>query len=59
MEKAITLLTKYEMINTFFDNDTSSRKATKIIKSNNESGFKDCSIVYKNHKDLNEYLISL
>lgn len=59
VEKAIELLPKYAIVNTFFDNDSSGRKATEVIQLNTKNEFRDCSNLYNNHKDLNDFLIKL
>ncbi|MCL5127313.1 toprim domain-containing protein [Algibacter sp. L4_22] len=57
--RSITLLQNYNVIKTYLDNDDSGKKATLIIKENCNNEFQDCSNLYENYKDLNEYLIAL
>ena len=57
--RSITLLQNYNVIKTYLDNDDSGKKATSIIKENCKKEFQDCSNLYENYKDLNEYLIAL
>lgn len=56
LNKSIEHLKKYSDINLFLDNDNAGIKCkSEIIKSFPEA--KDHSIVYSNHKDLNEFLM--
>ena len=55
-EKSLTFLDNYEAIHLFLDNDPAGQKCSSFAtnlgkKYINESG------LYKNHKDLNEWLI--
>ncbi|WP_265427053.1 toprim domain-containing protein [Chryseobacterium sp. YIM B08800] len=56
LNKSIEYLKNYSDINLFLDNDNAGIKCkSEIIKSFPEA--KDHSIVYSNHKDLNEFLM--
>ena len=59
VKDTIELLPKYDLVKTFFDNDSSGIKATKLIQENCKKGFINESLKFKNHKDVNDYLISL
>lgn len=59
VSRSITLLQNYNVIKTYLDNDDSGKKATLIIKENCNNEFQDCSTLYANYKDLNEYLMAL
>lgn len=59
VEKTIDLLPNYKHVKTFFDNDSSGRSSSEVIKANVKNKFENCSSQYKNHKDLNNYLISI
>lgn len=58
IKKVIELLPNYKIVKSFFDNDTSGKRAAEIIKSHTENEFQDCSGMYKNYKDLNEFLMA-
>ena len=47
----------YKNIELYFDNDNAGNRAVEIIKTAGEN-IEDCRILYKNHKDLNEFLMS-
>jgi len=57
VNKVIELISDFKKVKTYFDNDFSGSKATEIIKGNCKNEFEDCRILYRNHKDLNEYLM--
>lgn len=59
VKNATGLLQNYKVVKTFFDNDSSGRSATEIIKANITNKFEDRSSQYKNYKDLNDYLMSI
>lgn len=59
VKRAIVLLQNYNAVKTFFDNDTSGKLTTIKIKNSCKNEFQDCSNGYKDHKDLNEYLMNL
>lgn len=48
---------KYPSIHLFLDRDAAGIKATQLALAANNK-YRDQSLMYKNHKDLNEYLIS-
>ena len=54
--KISKILTKYEMIEIYFDNDKAGRNATKFLQ-NLYANCRDASDLYSTYKDLNEYLI--
>ncbi len=58
VQKCVGIIQDYSVVQTYFDLDNAGRKSTEIIKINCSKIFKDGSILYKNNKDLNEYLIS-
>ena len=55
----ITALTEYSAVSCYLDNDNAGRAA--LVKLQQELGDKvmDKSALYPNHKDLNDYLMSL
>ncbi|QXP69206.1 toprim domain-containing protein [Polaribacter sp. R2A056_3_33] len=57
--KTIKLLSNYNNVKVFFDTDDSGKKAMEIIRINYNNNFLDCSSYYKNHNDLNDFLISI
>lgn len=59
LKKAIPALNDYTVIQCYFDNDTAGRAA--LARLQREFGDKviDKSALYPNHKDLNDYLMSL
>ena len=59
LQKAIPALSDYTVIQCYLDNDTAGRAA--LAKLQREFGDKvmDKSALYPNHKDLNDYLMSL
>ncbi|WP_109435633.1 toprim domain-containing protein [Aquimarina sp. AU119] len=55
--KSITSkLQYYHTVYACLDNDNTGNKATSFLKENH-SGVFDCSILYKSHNDINDYLI--
>lgn len=58
VKNTIQLLAKYNLVKTFFDNDVSGKKATKLIQENCGNNYLDESEKYKKHTDVNDYLIS-
>ena len=56
IEKATKILNNYDLIYTFLDNDISGENAVKELKNININ-IKDMSYLYKNFKDLNEFLV--
>ena len=57
LDRAMNQLLAYYELFLFLDNDDAGKKATQKIITSHKSA-NDFSIVYKNFKDLNEYLIS-
>lgn len=57
VKKVIDLISDFKKVRVFVDNDFSGSRVTEIIKNNCKNEFEDCRILYKNHKDLNEFLI--
>lgn len=55
--KAQNLLSDYSKISLFLDNDTAGEKAKNIIKNTYEN-VEDCSFIYRNVNDLNEWICS-
>ncbi len=55
ISKVKNLLENYQKIELFLDNDRSGNSVTEILKKQN-SNVSDERILYKNHKDLNEFL---
>lgn len=59
LSKVIDKLKAYNGIYTYLDNDASGKKATEQIKATcTDSLVKDQSILYADHKDLNDYLVA-
>lgn len=58
IKNAIELIDDYSLVKAFLDNDDSADKTTEMIRNNSTNKFIDNRIHYKNHKDLNEYLIA-
>ena len=56
IEKSVDLIKKYQNINLFLDNDTAGKNSVEYYKK--IAPINDCSRLYKNHKDLNEYILS-
>ncbi|MFL0143647.1 toprim domain-containing protein [Tenacibaculum maritimum] len=59
VKKCIELIQNYKHVKTYFDNDASGKKATALIIQSCNTRLSNCSNSYKNHKDLNDYLINL
>lgn len=55
--KVQDLLSVYRKISLFLDNDTGGENAKKIIKSTYQN-VEDCSFIYRNVNDLNEWICS-
>ena len=55
--KIKNLIQNYQKVELYFDNDNAGKRAVEMIKSAGEN-IEDCRILYKNHKDLNEFLMS-
>jgi hypothetical protein len=47
---------KHERVNFYLDRDEAGMKLTKEALERNPEKFTDQSILYKNHKDLNDWL---
>lgn len=55
-EKSRSLMEKHGTINLYLDRDTAGMKRTaQVVKEN--SPYKDCSILYQDYKDLNQWLV--
>tara|TARA_R110002012_G_scaffold279098_1_gene467001 strand:+ start:2764 stop:3672 length:909 start_codon:yes stop_codon:yes gene_type:complete len=59
VKNTLEFLPSYDTVKTFFDLDISGVKATKLIQVNCKKEFINESLKFKNHKDVNDYLISL
>ncbi|WP_289736358.1 toprim domain-containing protein [Paramuribaculum intestinale] len=59
LQKAITLLGDYTVIQCYLDNDTAGRTALARLQREFGDKVMDKSALYPNHKDLNDYLMSL
>ena len=57
ISKVKNQLENYQNIELFLDNDRTGDSATEILKKQN-SKVSDERILFKNHKDLNEFLIN-
>ncbi|MFV0189701.1 toprim domain-containing protein [Empedobacter falsenii] len=57
LRKNIELIKKYESILTYFDHDDAGKSATNFLETEVKTKVKDDSNFYKNHKDLNEFII--
>ena len=55
--KIKNLIQNYQKVELYFDNDNAGNRAVEMIKNAGEN-IEDCRILYKNHKDLNEFLMS-
>ncbi|MFP3592921.1 toprim domain-containing protein [Chryseobacterium sp. SIMBA_038] len=55
--KAQNLLSDYSKISLFLDNDTAGERSKNIIKNTYEN-VEDCSFIYRNVNDLNEWICS-
>lgn len=58
IKKVVELVREYSEIKVFFDNDEAGNKATSFLQDNVKDKVKDYRIHYKNHNDLNEYLLA-
>jgi DNA primase len=56
IEKSVDIIKKHQNICLFLDNDTAGKKSVEYYKK--IAPINDCSRLYKNHKDLNEYILS-
>jgi len=52
----VSKLEKYHTVYTCLDNDDSGLKATSFLKQHHDGIF-DCSMLYNQHNDINEYLV--
>ena len=59
LQKAITPLGDYTVIQCYLDNDTAGRAALARLQREFGDKVMDKSALYPNHKDLNDYLMSL
>lgn len=59
LQKAITPLGDYTVIQCYLDNDTAGRAALARLRREFGDKVMDKSALYPNHKDLNDYLMSL
>ncbi|WP_415583379.1 toprim domain-containing protein, partial [Flavobacterium frigoris] len=57
VKKAIELLARYSEIKVFFDNDEAGDRATNLVLESTKNTSSDIRVHYKNHNDLNEYLV--
>lgn len=55
LQKAHPLLSKYAVVNAYLDNDVAGKKTLEVLRRMNLP-VNDCSILYKEHKDLNDFL---
>ncbi len=59
VSKAIPVLAEYSLILCYLDNDTAGRAAVARLRREFGDRVSDKSALYPNHKDLNDYLMSL
>ena len=59
LQKAILPLADYDLIMCYLDNDNAGRAALARLQREFDDKVMDKSALYPNHKDLNDYLISL
>ncbi len=59
LQKAISVLGDYTVIQCYLDNDTAGRAALTRLQREFGDKVMDKSALYPNHKDLNDYLMSL
>ena len=59
LQKAISVLGDYTVIQCYLDNDTAGRAALARLRREFGDKVMDKSALYPNHKDLNDYLMSL
>lgn len=55
LQKAHSLLSKYAIVNAYLDNDVAGKKTLELLRRMNLP-VNDCSILYKEYKDLNDFL---
>lgn len=55
LQKAHPLLSKYAVVNAYLDNDVAEKKTLEVLRRMNLP-VNDCSILYREHKDLNDFL---
>ena len=58
VEKALQMLGDYQRIECYLDNDDAGRRTFDRLRVNFGDKVVDCSSLYADHKDLNEYLLS-
>lgn len=58
LEKALQVLSDYQRIECYLDNDEAGRRTFDRLRVNFGDKVVDCSSLYADHKDLNEYLLS-
>ena len=58
IKNAVELIKNHSQIKTFFDNDQAGNKALKFLKENCKREIIDNRKHYKNHNDLNDFLIN-
>ena len=58
VEKAVKVLQGYERIECYLDNDEAGQRAFQKLRDSFGDKVVDCSSLYADHKDLNEYLLS-
>jgi len=58
VEKALQVLSDYQRIECYLDNDNAGRRTFDRLRVNFGDKVVDCSSLYAGHKDLNEYLLS-
>lgn len=56
LSRAEEHLTKYEKISLFLDNDSNGKRTREVI-TKNYNNVEDCSFLYKDFKDLNEWFL--
>lgn len=57
LNRSIPILRSYQTVNIFLDNDLAAKEAKHNLKANSIH-FYDASILYKDFKDVNEYLVA-
>lgn len=58
VEKAMKVLGVYRRIECYFDNDDAGRRTLERLRADFGEKVIDCSSLYADHKDLNEFLLS-
>lgn len=58
LNRCLPLLQSHKEVNLFLDNDLAAREAMKGLKDKGVR-FNDASVLYRQHKDVNEYLIAI